>query len=37
MDFYVHYLLKEIHLNEQANIINRLHQEEVRPYNPTLK
>lgn len=36
MNVYVHYLLNQIYLNEQANILNNLHEEEVRPYNPSL-
>lgn len=37
LNLYIHYLLNEIHLNEQARIINDLRQDEIRPYNPNLK
>lgn len=37
LNLYIHYLLHEIYLNEQAKVMNDLHQEEVRPYNPNLK
>lgn len=37
MRVYVRYLLNEIYLNDQAKVINDLHQHEMRPYNPDLK
>ena len=34
---YIHYLMQKIHNNEKNKIINEIHKENIRAYDPSLK